>query len=50
MARANTGPQNAYTRFVQNAIDVANNDVDDPFKNLTMIGDVEVYGGTYGGG
>jgi RNA polymerase sigma factor (sigma-70 family) len=48
MARANTGPQNAYTRFVQNAIDVANNDVDDPFKNLTMIGDVEVYGGTYG--
>ena len=46
--KANTGGPNAYTRFVQNAIDVANNDVDDPFKNLTMIGDVEVYGGGYG--
>jgi RNA polymerase sigma factor (sigma-70 family) len=48
IAKANSGPQNAYSRFVQNAIDVANNDVDDPFKNLTMIGNVEVYGGTYG--
>jgi RNA polymerase sigma factor (sigma-70 family) len=48
VARANSCPPNAYTRFVQNAIDIANNDVDDPFKNLTMIGDVEVYGGTYG--
>jgi RNA polymerase sigma factor (sigma-70 family) len=48
MAKANSGPPNAYTRFVENAINVANNDVDDPFKNLTMVGNVEVYGGTYG--
>ena len=48
MVRANSGAPNAYTRFVQNAIDVANNDVDDPFKNLTMIGNVKVYGGAYG--
>ncbi len=48
LVRANSCRPNAYTRFVQNAIDVANHDVDDPFKNLTMIGNVEVYGGTYG--
>ena len=38
----------AYTKFVQNAIDVTNNDVDDPFRNLTMIGTVDVAGGGYG--
>ena len=48
IAKANSGPPNAYTRFVEDAINVTNNDVDDPFKNLTMIGNVEVYGGTYG--
>jgi hypothetical protein len=47
MMKANTGAPGAYTRFVQNAIDVANNDVDDPFRNLTMIGTVNVFGGGY---
>jgi hypothetical protein len=48
MMKANTGAPGAYTRFVQNAIDVTNNDVDDPFKNLTMIGTVNVASGGYG--
>jgi hypothetical protein len=48
MMKANTGAPGAYTKFVQNAIDVTNNDVDDPFRNLTMIGTVDVAGGGYG--
>jgi hypothetical protein len=48
MSKANAGAPGAYAKFVQNALDVANGAVDDPFKGLTTIGGKAVYGGTYG--
>lgn len=48
MTKANTGSPGRYYQFVQNALEVAAADVNDPFRSLTSIGGVAVTGGAYG--
>ncbi len=45
---ANTGTPGKFSRFVSNAINVANSNVQDPFANVKKIGTVAVTGGGYG--
>ena len=45
---ANTGAPGKFYRFVENAINVANGGINDPFAGVTNIGGVPVTGGGYG--
>ena len=46
--KAHTGPPGGFLQFVQNAINVANGGVNDPFAGVRNIGGVQVTGGSYG--
>jgi hypothetical protein len=45
---ANTGRPGKFATFVQSAIDIAKADVEDPFKEIKKIRDIELVGGTFG--
>jgi hypothetical protein len=47
MTKANTGKPGKYATFVQSAIDIAQAEVDDPFKDIKKIADIDVTGGSY---
>ena len=47
MTQANTGAPGKFTRFVQNAITIAQTQVSDPFASLTVINGVNVNAGAY---
>ena len=48
LLKANTGKPGRYAQFVNNAIAAARDPIDDPFKDVKKIGNVDVTGGTYG--
>lgn len=48
LKQANTGKPGRYAAFAQAAIDIAKGPVDDPFKDVKKVGEIETTGGSFG--